>query len=120
MASRTRTVLVDDLDEVEIPEGEGQTVTFAVGSSAYEIDLNDANLGKLYDALQPFTDKARRVRGGSRARARAETPESAAPTERVDKEQLQAMRQWAQENGYKVSNRGRISKEVQDAYHAAH
>jgi hypothetical protein len=30
------------------------------------------------------------------------------------------VREWAREHGYKVSDRGRISAEVQQAYAAAH
>lgn len=120
MATRTRTVFIDDLDDSEILDGGGQTVTFAVGTSAYEIDLSDENLGKFYDALQPFTEKARRVRGRSARRSSAASESLGHPTTATDKEQLRAMRLWAQEKGCKVSNRGRVSKEVQDAYHAAH
>jgi hypothetical protein len=28
------------------------------------------------------------------------------------------MREWARKNGFKVSDRGRLSKEVVDAFHA--
>jgi hypothetical protein len=35
----------------------------------------------------------------------------------VDREQNQAIREWARKRGMKVSDRGRISSEVTDAYH---
>ena len=33
---------------------------------------------------------------------------------------LTRFREWGRENGYKVSSRGRVSQELQDAYAAAH
>jgi hypothetical protein len=38
----------------------------------------------------------------------------------LDREQTAAIRAWARQNGYQVSNRGRISKTVVDAFQAAH
>jgi nucleoid-associated protein Lsr2 len=38
---------------------------------------------------------------------------------RTDKDQLDAMRRWARENGYEVSSRGRISNVIRNAYNAA-
>jgi len=35
----------------------------------------------------------------------------------VDRDQNQAIREWARMKGYKVSDRGRIPKEVTEAYH---
>ena len=40
-------------------------------------------------------------------------------TAKPDKNQLGAVRAWARENGHKVSDRGRVSQEVLDAYKAA-
>ena len=38
----------------------------------------------------------------------------------LDREQTAAIRAWARQNGYQVSDRGRISKTVVDAFQAAH
>lgn len=38
----------------------------------------------------------------------------------VSKEQTQAMRHWARENGWQVSERGRIPANVREAFEAAH
>ena len=35
-------------------------------------------------------------------------------------DQVQAVRDWARQNGYTVSDRGRIAKSIQDAFDAAH
>jgi hypothetical protein len=36
------------------------------------------------------------------------------------RDQVQAVRDWARQNGYTVSARGRIPKSIQDAFAAAH
>jgi hypothetical protein len=105
MAKRTQVIMVDDLDGHEM-HGEGKTVTFAHGGNTYEIDLSEQNANKLRDALAPFIASARRV--GGRRLVTAD-----------DKPDLHAMRVWAKEHGIKVSERGRVSKQVQDAYRSA-
>jgi len=104
MAKRTQVILVDDLDGQEI-NGNGRTVTFGHGGHAYEIDLTDLNAQKLHDALAPFVAVARQV--GDRTSFHA-------------KPDLPAIRLWAKERGIKVSERGRVSRHVQDAYRDAH
>jgi len=105
MAKRTQVIMVDDLDGEEM-DGSGQTITFAHGGNAYEIDLTESNAKKLSDALAPYIAAARRV--GNRRGVGPEKPD------------LPAIRAWAKEEGIKVSERGRVSKDVQDAYRAAH
>ena len=38
----------------------------------------------------------------------------------LDREQTAAIRAWARQNGHQISDRGRISKTVVDAFQAAH
>lgn len=106
MAKRTRIVMVDDLDGEEI-DGVAKTVTFAHGGNAYEIDLTETNAQRLNEALAPYIAAARRI-DRRRTAAGAEA-----------KPDLAVIRAWAKERGVKVSERGRVSKEVQDAYLAA-
>lgn len=108
MAQKTIVQLVDDLDNKEL-EGDGETVTFAFQKMQYEIDLSKQNAQRLHDALAPFIAAGRRV--GPRS--------SVSGSPKADASQLQAMRQWARDHGMKVSDRGRLSKEVQEAFHAA-
>jgi hypothetical protein len=114
MASKTITVLTDDIDGKELKEGEGQTVSFSVGRTQYQMDLSDKNLEKFYDTLKQYTDKARKV-GSARIGS-----QSTGAGARTDKSQLANIRQWAKSQGLTVSERGRISKEIRDAYDAAH
>jgi Lsr2 len=111
MATQTTVTLVDDLDGGKADE----QVQFMVDGKAYEIDLSSSNSKKLRDALAPFVVAARR--SGGRRRIGAVTT-AARPT--TDREQNQAIREWAQKQGLKVSERGRISAAVLDAFKAAH
>jgi hypothetical protein len=108
VASRTITNLTDDIDGSDADE----TVTFTFKGTTYEIDLSKKNLDKMVKALQPYTTAARTT-GGRRSGTGRTTRRGA------DKDQLTKIRQWARANGHQVSDRGRISTAVQEAYHAA-
>jgi hypothetical protein len=43
-----------------------------------------------------------------------------ATTAPSNRDQVQAIREWAKSAGYEVSSRGRISKAIQEAFDAAH
>ncbi len=107
MAQRVEITLVDDIDGGKASE----TVTFSLDGVAYEIDLSDKNARKIRDDFANWTGHARRSGGSRTARKRATA------TKRTD---LGEVREWARANGHSVSDRGRISAEVQDAYDKAH
>src|SRR5919198_37987 len=104
MAQRVQVVLEDDLDGGKADE----TVTFGLDGTTYEIDLSKKNAAKLRDALSGYVGSARRVsgrRGGAgRGRGRGRSASDSAD-----------IRAWAKENGYEVSERGRIPAEVRGA-----
>ena len=108
MAQKVNIVLVDDLDGTEATE----TVTFGLDGTSYEIDLNDANAAALREALSGYVGHARKSSGGSRRRKSAGSSTSSSNTKDV--------REWAKSQGMEVSERGRISADVQQAYDAAH
>jgi hypothetical protein len=109
VAQKVQVILSDDIDGGQADE----TVQFAVDGVSYEIDLSDANAEALRGLLAPYVEAARRVGGRSSRRALRSQP----PAPRVD---LSDVRAWARENGYQVSDRGRVSSEVRAAYEAAH
>ena len=111
MAKKTTVMLVDDLDGSQAEE----QVSFAVDGRSYEIDLSAANVARLRDALAPYISAARRT-GGRRGTAAA--PVVSRPS--TDREQNQAIREWAVQQGMKISERGRIPSNVLDAYHQSH
>jgi hypothetical protein len=109
MAQRVSIVLEDDIDGSEADE----TVTFALDGLTYEIDLNAKNAAALRDALAPYVGHARRSAG-------RRTSGRPAGGRGSGKRDLADVRAWARSNGHKVSDRGRISAEVQAAYDKAH
>ncbi len=111
MAQIKEVRLVDDLDGDQADE----TVEFAIDGKSYEIDLSGANAGKLRDAVAEFVASARRITG---RRGRGSAAVAAAPRRpAIDREQNQAIREWARKRDMKVSDRGRIPSEVLEAYH---
>jgi hypothetical protein len=108
--SRKQVVnLIDDLDGKEITDG-GRTVTFSLQGVGYEIDLSTAHHKEFRAVLEPYIAVARRVG----------PPRSGRGGVHNDPAQIVGMREWAKRHGFKVSDRGRVSREVQDAYHASH
>ena len=116
MARRIVHQLVDDLDGSVLEVGEGETVLFSLDGVAYEIDLTDANAAALREALAPWIDAARPV---SRSSA-ASSGSSSRPRRRAGQQDYTAIRAWAKDNGYTVSERGRVPASVLEAYEAAH
>ncbi len=109
MARKVQTILLDDIDGGDAK----RTVTFALDGKAYEIDLNEENLERLSEALAPFIENARRsTTGGGRRPATRGTASTGSDAS--------AVRTWAREQGYDVSDRGRVPKEIRDAYDQAH
>jgi hypothetical protein len=114
MAQKIQVLLIDDLDQGPASE----TVSFALDGTGYEMDLSQENAAKLRDAVAPFVAHARRAgRGGIRSGGPGRIVRG---TARADREQTQAIREWARKNGHKVSERGRIPGTIIDAYHSAH
>jgi hypothetical protein len=111
--------LVDDLDGEDADE----TVEFGIDGKNYEIDLSKENAGRLRETLADFVSAARRAggrrRGGSASTGSPTGGAGSAPRGRttIDREQNQAIRDWARKRGMKVSDRGRIPAEVLEAYH---
>ena len=105
-----RTVSVVTMDDLDGSPG-AQTLSFGLDGVMYEIDLSEPNKAKLADVLAPFVAVSRRVGRGGRRRA------AGATGERVDRA---AVRAWAREAGFSVSERGRISAEVMGRYQDAH
>lgn len=109
MAQVREIKLIDDINGKKADE----TVEFGIDGKNYEIDLSSSNAEKLRDALASFIGAARRSAG----RRRTSSSSSAARKPSIDREQNQAIRDWARKRGMKVSDRGRIPAEVLEAYH---
>jgi len=111
MAKQTTVTITDDIDG----SGNAKEVSFSLNGRSWVIDLNAKNRAALEKALKPYIAKATEQRGNSR-RGKGVRKTSRARS----RHDLGAVREWAKANGHQVSDRGRISGAVQEAYDAAH
>ncbi|WP_036508712.1 histone-like nucleoid-structuring protein Lsr2 [Nocardia aobensis] len=112
MAKKVIVELVDDYDGKSKAV---ETVRFGIDGVEYEIDLSLKNAGKLREVFERWTEPARRV--GRIPRGKTKTTETRPAAGR---QHTAAIRDWARENGYEVSRRGRIHKDIVEAYNKAH
>ena len=113
MAKKVTVTLVDDID---LESTADETVEFALDGITYEIDLSEANAAALRESLASWIGSARRSGGRKKSGVR---PATGARTGAAHREETAAIRAWARENGFKVSERGRIPTEVLEAYQRA-
>ena len=116
MAQKTQVILTDDLDGTEAT----QTVTFAFQGTSYEIDLNDEHASSIEESFAEWISNARKTAGGrstSSSSSRSSSGRASSTTKRSD---LDAVRAWARDNGHEVSDRGRVSNKILEAYDATH
>jgi hypothetical protein len=115
MGQRIEVVLTCDLHDGDVPAEE--TVTFAVDGTTYAFELCAEHLEEFRDTVGRYVAAARRADQPRRGRRRA--AEGGPRGRRGGASDLSEVRDWARGQGYKVSSRGRISAEVQEAYEAA-
>jgi septation ring formation regulator EzrA len=109
-----RVVLSDDLNGSEAI----QTIIYTIDGQEYEIDLSEENIQRFHEALEPFVSASRQVqRQAAPTRRRGDGRRRSGSRWRDDIPQIRA---WAESQGMEVSARGRIKKEVLDAYDEAH
>ena len=109
MAQRTQVYLTDDLDGTNIPAGKGETVTFALDGKTYEIDLTSKHSTALRKVLSPYIEAGRAVR--TRRGVRVTRTHVGAD--------VRTIKEWARANGYQVNDRGRVPKDIREAFDAA-
>ncbi len=113
MARKTIVTLVDDLTG-EAAE-DISTVEFAVDGMTYELDLTDENSAKLRGTLSPVYQ--------SRSKNRRSTPrpnhQEQRQHRRLQPRNAEIDRAWAKQNGHRVSDRGRLSAEILQAWQSA-
>ena len=114
MGQRIEVVLTCDLHDGDVPAEE--TVTFAVDGTTYAFELCAEHMKEFRETMGRYVDVARRADQPRRGRRRAD---GGAGRGRRGPTDLSEVRAWARGQGYKVSDRGRISAEVQEAYEAA-
>ena len=106
MARQMITTMTDDLDGTTPAD---TTIEFTIDGVQYEIDLSAKNAEKMRKELAVWVSHARRV--STRVNRRKSASAIA-----VRKQELAPVREWAEANGIKVSQKGRISGEVMAAF----
>lgn len=119
MARKIVHQLVDDLDGTVLDDGSGETVLFSLDGVAYEIDLTQDNAAEMRGSLTRYVDAARRVSSG-RGRSGSAASAESRRRRRSGQQDYGPIRAWAKENGYQVSERGRVPASVIEAFDAAH
>ena len=112
MAQQIVSTLIDDITGKEIPAGQGESIQFTYEGMVYQIDLATKNATKFHSALQPYVSHAQKLGRAGNVTALRRT----AKNTDID---TQAVRSWAESNGYKISPRGRIKTEIVDAFRTA-
>lgn len=109
MAQRVVTHLIDDISGMEILDGQGETLTFSLDGTTYEIDLSAENAEQLRAVITGYAAYARRV-GRATGRSATKIYLEASNSE---------VKAWARSNGYEVADRGQVPKHVREAFKAA-
>lgn len=103
----TKEVVVtftDDLTKEEFAEGAGETVTYELDGTRYEVDLTTKNAAAFRKAFEKYVKVSREKATRGRKPGSQANPEIA------------EMRAWARAHGYEVNDRGRIPDHIVKAY----
>lgn len=111
MAQQFHVRYIDDIDGTELGD-EAHSISFAFEGKEYSIDLSEENAEAFRQAMAPYVDAGHKVTGSKSKPARKATAKAPAGD-------TKAIREWARDNGFTVSDRGRIPADVMDAYAAA-
>lgn len=104
-----KVLIVDDIDGSE----DAETRVFAFDGKAFEIDLAEPNWTMLQDLLGPFLESATIVGKAEVQRGGSIRNMPKVDVERHSREDLDAMRLWANANGVKLPpGGGRVAEAI--------
>src|SRR2546421_10598468 len=109
MARKVEVQLIDDLDGSKAEE----SIKFSLDGINYEIDLSKKNAAKLRAGLEPYVNAGQKLGRASVHRVATSRGRGAAKS---DREQNQAIPEWAQRKGLEGSPRGRIARPISEQY----
>ncbi|GAB41277.1 MULTISPECIES: histone-like nucleoid-structuring protein Lsr2 [Gordonia] len=122
MATIRSVAFVDDLDGREIDLDDVHTVLWSWLGVEYQLDISSANLDKVENGrvtVAKLLEASTRIGGRKQSTApRVTTKKSSGVTKSAAS--TSDIREWAIEEGYEVGPRGRLPKEIVEAYEAAH
>lgn len=111
MTQRMKIELISDLDGGHADE----TVHFGIDGTNYQIDLSTADARALRKVLEQYAKAGRKLPASASKGGKAAS--AASTTSRRDT--ARKVREWAKDNGYSISARGRVPAEVVEAYQKA-
>lgn len=106
----TISTIADDFDGSTPAE----TMTFTVSGKDYAIDLNEEHAQQLQAVISEFEEKMSPYVAKARSLGKSATAKATAT--RAPSYDAKAVREWAAQNNYEVSARGRISQKVVEAH----
>jgi len=105
MAQKVEVTLIDDLDGGKADGLDGKQ---------YVIDLSEKNAARLRESLSKYIAVARKERSTGGAGRGGARKAAASDVNTSD------VREWARAQGYEVSGRGRVAKELVAKFQEAH
>lgn len=112
MGQKVITHTVSDVTGTVIPDGEVVTVTLAYGGKSYRLDLTDAEAHDLDTSLAPFLKNVAPTKNHPASTGKGKQARTGPDPAKI--------REWANNNGHRLSSRGRIPESVRAEYEAAH
>lgn len=109
MAKRAHIIYTDDFTGQDIAEGDYHHIEFSWEGRKYEMDASGETYSLFHSAVKPFIESATPV--GKPARIYKSV--------KRDPAQVKAIREWARNKGYEISDKGRIPVEIENAYNSA-
>jgi hypothetical protein len=108
-----------------VDEFDGKTdaeiVEFSIDGNVFEIDLSAESKRQMLRDLERYINAGRRMSGKGKKPAPKKPTNGAAPARSEKPANLDAVRDWARGTGrFKVSDRGRIPRDVVTAFEEAH
>ncbi|GAB33997.1 histone-like nucleoid-structuring protein Lsr2 [Gordonia otitidis] len=122
MATIRSVTFVDDLDGREIELDDVHTVLWSWLGVDYQLDISSANLDKVENGritVAKLLEASTRIGGRKQSTAPRVTTKKAS-SKSAPSAPTSDVREWAIEEGYEVGPRGRLPKEIVEAYEAAH
>ena len=120
---RTQVILTCDMPHSKETEA-GATVPFSLDGTSYELDLCESDATKVRKVFERYTQHARLATSPSPRSFGRKSPQPKVKITPVPSNghafTPQQVRDWAKEQGIKVSGRGRIPADVNNKYAAAH
>jgi hypothetical protein len=103
------TVTCDACSQAGTERDQAKSYAFGWKDTTYEIDLCDMHAQNIEAAFAPW------IGFGRRSEVRNATTKPRARANRNGRD-LKTVREWAKQNNYKLGDRGRIPREILDAY----